>query len=458
MKSTGGRDVRGRPSPTLPTTGTTMTRSPLIFVFALALGCSGERSKDPERPHSNQSAVKSPNHRALCTTEIPPTAPADARLRNLSLATTKHPSSADAWLALGFGWVGKARASADPGFFLHADACASIVLELQPENSAALGLRGMVYLNDHRFREARELAEKILAKDPDDRNAWGILSDALLELGDLDGAERAAQRMLDLRPDLASYARAGYLRWMRGDRAGAKLFGDRAIRAGTESSDPEPVAWALVQTALVFWHEGDYAGADAGFDLALERFGGYPPALVGKARVAIASGRFADAVRHARSALERNQSVETRCLLGDAQLLAGDLAGASETWDRVVSEGRLHDRRTLSLFYARQKQHGAEAVELARQEHRDRPGSYSKDALAWALYRAGELGEARALSEQVMGVGTPDARFLYHAGAIRMAAGDVTSGKELVRRALRLNPAFDPFEAKEAETLVGSGA
>jgi tetratricopeptide (TPR) repeat protein len=218
------------------------------------------------------------------------------------------------------------------------------------------------------------------------------------------------------------------------------------------------VAWALVQTALVFWHEGDYAGADAGFDLALQRFGGYPPALVGKARVAIASGRYADAIRYSRLALERNPSVETRWLLGDALLLAGDASAASETWDRVISEGRVHDRRTLSSFYAREKRNGSEAVSLARQEHHDRPGSYSKDALAWALYRAGELDEARTLSDEVLRVGTPDARLLYHAGAIRMATGDVTSGKDLVRRALRLNPAFDAFEAKEAAALVDSNA
>jgi len=264
--------------------------------------------------------------------------------------------------------------------------------------------------------------------------------------------------MLDLRPDLASYARAAYLRWMRGDRTGAKLFGDRAIRAGSESSDPEPVAWALVQTALVFWHEGDYSGANAGFDLALERFDAYPPALVGKARVAIARGRYGEAVRHLRAALSKNPSVETRWLLGDALHLAGDVKGASEAWDRVVAEGRIHDRRTVSLFFARQKTNGAEAIDLARHENRARPGSYSKDVLAWALYRAGEVQEARVLAEQVVSTGTPDARLLYHAGAIRIAAGDVASGKELLHRALRLNPAFDPFEAKEAEALVGSGA
>ena len=51
-------------------------------------------------------------------------------------------------------------------------------------------------------------------------------------------------------------------------------------------------------------------------------------------------------------------------------------------------------------------------------------------------------------------LGTPDARLVYHEGAIRMATGDVTKGKELVRKALKMNRAFDPIGAKEAEQLV----
>jgi tetratricopeptide (TPR) repeat protein len=430
--------------------------STVLVVFLSLIAC--DKSSPGERKGVTvPAAVSQPSgDHALCTTDTRDKGTVDSTLREATRAATKRGDSADAWVTLGRAWVTKARVSMDPGFYLHANACASIALGLRPDSAPALDLRGLVYLNDHRFRDARELAERVLASDESDRNAWGILSDANLELGDLDGAERAAQRMMDLRPDLSSYARAAHLRWLRGDRKGAKLFGERAIRAGSESRDPEPVAWILVQTALVFWHEGDYAGADAGFDLALQRFDGYPPALVGKARVALAKERYSDAVRLLEAALSKSPSVETRWLLGDARLLAGDAKGAFEAFDRVVADGRRHDRRSLSSFYAAKKRDGQEAVDLARQELRERPGSYTKDALAWSLYRNGEYREARELAEQAISAGTPDARLLFHAGAIRIAAGDVTSGRELIRRALRLNPAFDPFESKEAEALVRS--
>ena len=65
-----------------------------------------------------------------------------------------------------------------------------------------------------------------------------------------------------------------------------------AIDAGGSQTDREPVAWVLVQAAMLFWHRGDYEGADAGFKQAFELVRGYPPALVGRGRVAMACQEF----------------------------------------------------------------------------------------------------------------------------------------------------------------------
>jgi tetratricopeptide (TPR) repeat protein len=349
--------------------------------------------------------------------------------------------------------VQKARDSSDPGFYLNANACADAVLALSPGNRLAENLRGFSLLNDHRFREARELETQLLAQNADDPTAYGTLSDAELELGDVTAAEHAAQRMLDLKPSLASYSRGAYLRWLHGDLAATKRLGAQAIRAGREAKDKEPLAWVLVQAALVFWNEGDYDGAQAGFALALTDSPGYAPALVGEGRVALAAGHYAAAATSFEQAFAKAPLVETAWLLGDAKRLAGDTAGADKAYATVVSRGRLHDPRTLSSFLSSHHGDAAEAVRLARAEYAERPGPYTTDALAWALYRAGSYAEARALSDVVVALGVRDARILYHAGAIRVANGDA-SGKKLVRRALALNPAFDVVEAEEARQLV----
>ncbi|HEY1418941.1 MAG TPA: hypothetical protein VGF41_13620, partial [Myxococcaceae bacterium] len=100
-----------------------------------------------------------------------------------------------------------------------------------------------------------------------------------------------------------------------------------------------------------------------------------------------------------------------------------------------------------------------EALRLLEAEHRVRPGLAVEDAYAWALHRAGRDGEARAAIERALAHGTPDPRFLFHAGAIRLAQGDREGGTALVHRALALNPAFEPLASAEARALlVDAGA
>jgi Flp pilus assembly protein TadD len=79
---------------------------------------------------------------------------------------------------------------------------------------------------------------------------------------------------------------------------------------------------------------------------------------------------------------------------------------------------------------------------------------YIDDAYAWALYRAGHVDEARRMSAQALRLGTRDARLLYHAGAIAIAAGDRAHGRGLVTQALALNPGFDFTGSAEARKLL----
>jgi tetratricopeptide (TPR) repeat protein len=410
-----------------------------------------------ERAPARDVSTEFAGARAICAATSPGSSAVDRALALGRDHATKAPDSVDVWLTLGADWVRKARETFDPGFYVNATACADAALSLSPENTMAENLRAFSQLNDHRFGAARDTASSVLARDGANVTAWGTLSDAELELGNVGEAERAGQRMLDLKPSLSSYARAAYLRWLHGDSSAAKRLGEAAVRAGLESPDREPLAWALVQVALVFWNEGDRAGAAAGFELALQNVPDYAPANVGKARVAMAEGRYAEAAVALEKAHAKAPLVETAWLLGDARRLAGDSTRAEATYAEVARDGRLHDRRTLALFFATRKTNLPEAVALARAEFGERPGLYSKDALAWALYRIGNLDEARLLADQAIAFGTPDARLYFHAGAIRLAQGD-PSGRALVRRALTMNPAFDIVEAEEARQLVTTGA
>ena len=380
--------------------------------------------------------------------------PLDARLRGLQARARRAPSKVEAWVELGQAWVRKARSSGDSLHYLSADACAQVALGLSPADRGALDLRGLMLLNQHRFEEARQLAQAVVDKAPEDAPAWGNLSDALTDLGRYRDAARAAQRMMDLKPNLASYARASYLLWLRGDVPGAKESARLAIDAGGDEHDSEPLAWVLAQAATLFWHEGDYDGAEAGFQRVLQVKPGFPPALLGRARVALARGQPAEAAALLQQAFEARPLAETAGLLADARRLSGDGPGAEAAERELFREGRSADGRTLSLYLSTHGRDVDEALALAERELSTRDDIYTEDTLAWALYRKGRLADARAASDKAMALGTKDARLFYHAGAVRLALGEREVGLALVKRALALNPAFDPVASEEARALL----
>jgi tetratricopeptide (TPR) repeat protein len=438
-------------------------RTPVALGLSLllaALGCSNGDAPAAEPAATAASATVAPTQqarsgpRALALAPVENRTTIDRDLRVLQEAAEKAPEREDSWVLLGRAWVLKARESADPGYYLHAKACAELVLERDPKSVLARNLLAIVLLNDHDFAGAKDLAEQLLLERNDELQALGTLSDALLELGRIEESVTAAQRMVDLKPNLPSYSRASYLAWLHGDAQGAKNAIRFAIDAGHDAHDKEPRAWVLVQAAMLFWHEGDYAGASAGFDQALAWYPDYPPALVGKGRVALAKGENAEAVKSLERAYGLSPLVETAWLLGDAKTATGDTAGASEAYGRVEKTGKQGDPRTLAAFLAAKGKSPEEAVRLAEAEAKKRGGPHTDDVLAWAYYRAGRLAEAKTASQRATQYGTKDATLLYHAGAILAASGERAKGLALVRDALARNPAFDVTGAAEARALV----
>jgi hypothetical protein len=144
----------------------------------------------------------------------------------------------------------------------------------------------------------------------------------------------------------------------------------------------------------------------------------------------------------------------TAWLLGDAREAAGDRAGVDKAWAELEKEGRRGDPRTLSLFWSTKNRHTDEAIALAKRELEVRRDVYTEDAMAWALYRAGRIAEAKEHMALARRLGTPDPRLVYHEGAIRIAAGDVAAGRARVAAALAMNRAFDRTSAHEAEALL----
>jgi tetratricopeptide (TPR) repeat protein len=392
--------------------------------------------------------------RDLCLSEAAGSSPHDDAIRAAQVRARTLPAKGKEWVRVGWRWLGKARLSGDPGFYVNVASCADQALRVSPGEPGALQLRSLVLMNGHRFEDARREALKVLATDPLNPIALGTLSDALLELGRFEDAVDAAQRSADAKPGPVAYARASYFRWLTGDKDGAKRFIKSAL-SGRDRRDPEPTAWTFVEAAKIFWHEGDYEGADAVLAEALRWVPDYPLALVTRGRVALSLGQRERAIHLLERAYRMQPLPETAWLLADARAMQGDVAGAEVENERVVQAGRRSDRLALALFYATKNRAIDEALRIIEEERAGRGGIYVDDTYAWILYRAGRIDEARRASDRALRLGTPDARILYHAGAIQMAAG-VPTGRSLVEKALAINPQFDVTGAAEARALLAA--
>jgi cytochrome c-type biogenesis protein CcmH/NrfG len=183
----------------------------------------------------------------LRETAAPTPAPAAARAHPDRLAETifraqdrlrRLPRDHETWAALGLAYVERARVTADPGLYPKAEGALRRSRELRAiGNPVALVGFGALANARHEFAAARGFATAALRDNPYDAEAYGVLADAHTQLGDASAATAAIQRMLDLRPGLAAYARASYDLEQHGRLPAATELMRRALGAAVDPAD-----------------------------------------------------------------------------------------------------------------------------------------------------------------------------------------------------------------------------
>ncbi len=262
--------------------------------------------------------------------------------------------------------------------------------------------------------------------------------------------------MNDLRQDTSSYARASYLRSLHGDTEGAI----EAMRfAADAAKDPESIAWCRVHLGDELMNAGRRSEAEREYDRALFSFPDYHLALVAKARARVAAGDTDAALGLYKRAQERVPSPDAAIELGDLYTKLGRMDEAKKQYDLVefierTSAATGTYSRQLALFYADRGIKLDEALTIARRERESRSDIYTCDALAWVLYKRGELAEAKKSIDEAMRLGTRDARILYHAGMIYKAIDDPQTAAKYLKLALAINPSFDVLQADVAKQTL----
>ncbi|HYG79222.1 MAG TPA: tetratricopeptide repeat protein, partial [Pyrinomonadaceae bacterium] len=402
-----------------------------VGVLAVAIAVFGFMRR--EKP-----AVQSPTEMGQQAT------PADARIRAAQARIEQAPDAAEGYNLLASAYQQKARETGDFSFNAKAEAALARSEEIAPDNYDALKLRAKLLLTYHRFGEALDAARRAQAMRPQDHDVYGALTDALVELGEYEEAAEAAQTMVNLRPDTASYSRVSYLRELHGDTEGAIEAMTVAVKAASPQ-DPENSAWCRVQLGNLLLNAGRLAEAEREFDHALQIFPDYGLALEGKARARIAAGDFESAVNIYKREQERDpNSADAALALGDLYTRTGRAEEAARQYKLFESAERENaaaenDWHHLVYFWADNDRNLDEALALARRARETRRDIHTCDALAWALFKQGRIAEARAAIDEATRLGTRDARILYHAGLIYNQSGDRRKAAQYLKLALETN-------------------
>ena len=359
--------------------------------------------------------------------------------------------------SLGLAYVAQARVSGDPSWYPMAEEALAESLRLNARDNvnALLGL-GTLALARHDFEEALDHGRAAAQLDPHGADAYGVIGDALVELGRYDEAFEAFQTMVDTRPNLASYARVSYARELLGDVSGAVDAMELAFGAAGTPSDR---AWTAYRLGELASGSGDVRTATRWYERGRDLDPSFVPNLAGLAKVAWARGDTELAIRRYEEVVARYPSAEFVIALGDLYRATGRLDQAAEQ-DAVVRA--MHELAVangvnvdleLALFDA-DRGDEAGALEAAEAEWGRRQSVHVADALAWALFANGRYEEAADYADRALDLGTRNALFFFHAGMIRLELGDVAGAREALRDALAIDPHFSILHAANAERAL----
>ena len=430
----------------------------LVSAVALGVGATGRGRGGPAAavapPAGNQAGAANAANAAD-----------PAQIAGLQRRLGRYPRDWSSWAELGLAYVQQARATADPTWYPKADAALRRSLSLHADgNFEAMTGMGALAAGRHDFAGALRWGERARAANRWNSSVYGVIGDALVELGRYPEGFQALQRMVDLRPDLSSYARASYAWELQARTANAI----HAMRLALEAAaSPADAAWASYYLGELYWNSGKLQQSEASYREGALHDPSFVPNREGLAKVAAASGRTAEAIAGYQWAIARYPLPQYVIELGDLYTADGQPALARQQYDLLRAEERLFAANgvnvdlELALFDADHRTAPNAGVPAARAEWNRRHSVNVADALAWALHAAGKDREALRYSQFALRLGTRSALFHFHKGMIERSLGQRAAARFDLATALEINPHFStlwaPVAAKAMATTGAGG-
>ncbi len=348
--------------------------------------------------------------------------PAQQQIEAARETIRRSPDEARGYQELAIGLTRRARETGEASWYEKAAQALESARALDPADAASQRVSAWIAMGRHEFGRARAISRSYTRRNPTDPWGFSALGDALMELGRYEQAASAYQKMVDLRPGPAAWARVAYAREVAGDLDGAREL-MRMAWEGTSARESEDRAWLLVQWAHLEDVTGDAAAAEDLLRRSLETFPGYHSALSALAALTLRDGRVEEARELASRAIEAADHAERRLTLAGALRALGrgeEAAGQEAAFERMALEhvdAPDNENHDLVLFYL-DRRDPARALEIARREAGRRRDVQTLDRLAVALDACGHPAQARRVMREALSSGTRDPLIRAHAIAL----------------------------------------
>jgi tetratricopeptide (TPR) repeat protein len=211
-------------------------------------------------------------------------------------------------------------------------------------------------------------------------------------------------------------------------------------------------AWLELQRGVLAITHGHYEQAGLHYRRAGMAYPGHWQVDEHVAELQAAQGKFDEAVALLKSVIARAPKPELHQALGELYVRMGMPEQAQPWFDSAwaaymesVGRGNVHYFHHLADFCCDAREQPAEAVKWARKDIALRSNFSTQSALAWALFKAGEVAEALDFIKQALTSGVRDAGIFWTASTLFAATGETGESERYASAANAINPHYSNF-------------
>ena len=378
----------------------------------------------------------------------------------------KNPSDHRSAVALARLYMRRAKENDDFDSFLDAERVLRKSKKLSPGQPTVDAFLAESLMAQHRFREAKSIAEKVLAKHKQFPMSLATLGDAHMQLGQYQQARSCYEQLKKLSDSPAVLVRlARYYEVIGEGKRAISLVATALEKQSAVYGLKSVEAWYNWRLAKLYLGSGELEQAVPLLKRALVLNPRDSESLALLAKIQLIQQNSKLAISNYQKAISIAEKPPYLIGLGTVYEKIGETKKAAECFDLargLMADESKHPKagpahaRERAKFLLRQNEELELALELTQKDYEMRPDLFSSDILAWAFYKNGKLDKAKISIDRALGVNPKMPMLLYHSGMIEAELGNIALARKRLASALEFNPYFDPVDVEIAKEKLAA--